>query len=621
MSNRRPHPFVGLASTIVAVALSACSSVSSQKLLTPQAQEAQNALKDFYDSFGPDWAVDTTEDGLYITSLTGVPTRKSLIDEKGSKLLPYLSRLTGATTPATYNDEPKIVHAGTLIQYRYPQKIAGREVENAEFIVQVDTRGGPYDILLNGIPDAAVPDAVRTPADAVALVEGIIRNEMKLAYEQRGDKAKRRSDVPEVQAMPRIVAAAADTAPHLLAVNRRLYNVYEVRVRAYVVADDEHETLVALRIYSVDAASTTQDENKAIIRIRNLIHTSVTGKARVFMPNPVNSLAAGGTITAPWCPPIDFELVDPPYAEKPLPDLDSAVNGKFALLGPSVCLKYDRTPPNGPTKLQQTDFSYKRGTVDFAAANLYFHISQLAQRATDLGFSDLVRPRLEVEAFDQDADDPEAAFIEGDGALIQPHLTFSRRRLSGIYVAEDADIIAHEYAHSLLQKKTGNQFLLDQQSRGKNEAGAINEGFADYWSLSAFAKQSADHQFTLNCYGEWAFCGRCFRDYPSLSHDKFEDTKGIHENGEIWSGTLFEILSKTFKMATNAADDVILRGHLQRASKTTAPTMKEMAEGIVIADGDSNRADLCAIFKAHDIWPLVCCEKKPCVANRLTLPN
>src|SRR5205085_7714131 len=209
-----------------------------------------------------------------------------------------------------------------------------------------------------------------------------------------------------------------------------------------------------------------------------------------------------------------FALADPPYSDDTLADLDDATDGQYTLTGPVVSIRYGRKPPDGPAKRSDSDFSCERGTVDFAAANVYYHVTALALRATNLGFADLVRPRLEVEPFDYVSSGLDASFTEGDGVKVQPHMSFSRTNVCDIYAAEDADVIAHEYAHSLLQKKTGSQFLLDKQKKDSNEAAAINEGFADYWSLSYGAQASIDHGYEVASFAEWANGGKFKREYP-----------------------------------------------------------------------------------------------------------
>jgi hypothetical protein len=591
---------------VAAIAASACSSMPQRTMVAPS-PPAKIALDEFRATFGGEWAADYTDDG-FVASLTGVPAQRSFIEDGGRKLRPFLPRLAGAPAAVSFDDDARVVHLGSLTQYHYPQRVRGREVEDADYIVQVDDHGGPYEIFLNAVRDASVPDTARLPDEAVSLVRLLVNKELERGRNIRAAQGDRRISI-----------TLLDNEPHYLGIERKLHSVYEVEARVSVVMEDAHEAIVMLRIYSVDAGSRTNDES-AIVRLRNLIHFSAEGTARVFKPNPVTLLDTSGTISS-FCPAPAFPFTDPPYSPEKLTDLDDAKDGKYTLTGTSVCIRYGRKGTDGPAKRDDTDFSCKRGTVDFAAASAYYHVTELARRARDLGFSDLVRERLEVEAFDYVSDGIEACFIEGNGGNIQPHMAFCRTRVCGIFAAEDGDVVAHEYAHALLQKKTGTRFLLEMQKKNKNEAGAINEGFADYWSLSYGAEASSKHKYDVASFAEWANGGSHLRDYPFRKHSTFKDTEGIHGNGQIWSGTLYEILRTIFSMSTDNADKLILRGHLQRASKATAPTMKQMAEGIVVADGGANHDALCAIFKTHELWPLVCCKEKACVANRLTLPN
>src|SRR5205085_11874432 len=207
------------------------------------------------------------------------------IDDSGRQLLPYLPRLAGAAGQLSFDQVPRVVRLGSLTQYHYPQRVGGREVENADYIVQVDEKSGPYEIFLNTVHNATVSDVAASPQDAVAVVSTLVN---KGAHE-RSDFTGQRDNL-------QISITPLDANPHYLAVDRQLYNVYEIEARVSVLQADGHETLLMLRIYSVDASRMPNDAS-SVVRLRNLIHYSTTGKAPVFRANPVTLLSALGTIS------------------------------------------------------------------------------------------------------------------------------------------------------------------------------------------------------------------------------------------------------------------------------------------------------------------------------------
>ena len=151
------------------------------------------------------------------------------------------------------------------------------------------------------------------------------------------------------------------------------------------------------------------------------------------------------------------------------------------------------------------------------------------------------------------------------------------------YVAEDGTVIAHEYGHALLSMGTNGRFLIARSDQFPcSEAVPINEGFGDYWALSTFFKQTTDVGFDVDCYGEWAHGTDCTRHYTDKpSYTLFSDSADNHDNGQIWSGALYEIFMNINNRTV--ADYVILKGHYLRARVGPAPTMPSIAEGIVIS--------------------------------------
>ena len=113
----------------------------------------------------------------------------------------------------------------------------------------------------------------------------------------------------------------------------------------------------------------------------------------------------------------------------------------------------------------------------------------------------------------------------------------------GVDDAEDAEVILHEYGHAIHE---GSGFTFASE-----EAGAISEGFGDYWAVD-FAdivarRLGVPERTPLACVMDWDATSytsdvpHCLRrldedlQYP-------EDLDGeVHDDGRIWSHALFDI--------------------------------------------------------------------------------
>src|SRR4051812_3780791 len=131
----------------------------------------------------------------------------------------------------------------------------------------------------------------------------------------------------------------------------------------------------------------------------------------------------------------------------------------------------------------------------------------------------------------------------------------------GVDDAEDAEVILHEYGHALHQGQ-GFQFTSEQ-------AGAISEGFADYWAVTVtdvVAQQKGwPEQEALPCVADWDSTSYTSRVPHCLRRidDDFvypQDLDGeVHDDGQIWSRALWDIRQA---VGPTRADTLILEGSM-----------------------------------------------------------
>lgn len=133
----------------------------------------------------------------------------------------------------------------------------------------------------------------------------------------------------------------------------------------------------------------------------------------------------------------------------------------------------------------------------------------------------------------------------------------------GVDDAEDAEVIWHEYGHS----------ILDNQVPGYGtslEADSIGEGFGDYWAGSVGAQLSGGFQDL--CIAEWdatsysSTVPPCLRRLDGTKHYPEAIVGEVHDDGEIWSSALWQIRGE---IGAAKADTVILQHHFLLTADTS----------------------------------------------------
>jgi zinc metalloprotease ZmpB len=131
----------------------------------------------------------------------------------------------------------------------------------------------------------------------------------------------------------------------------------------------------------------------------------------------------------------------------------------------------------------------------------------------------------------------------------------------GVDDAEDAEVILHEYGHALHQGQ-GFQFASE-------EAGAISEGFADYWAVTVTDVVDQQHGWAqkepLPCVADWdstsytSTVPHCLRRLDSGLMYPTDLNGEVHHDGEIWSQALWQIRQS---LGHVKADTIILDGSM-----------------------------------------------------------
>src|SRR6185436_29759 len=201
------------------------------------------------------------------------------------------------------------------------------------------------------------------------------------------------------------------------------------------------------------------------------------------------------------------------------------------------------------TKKQAFDagnvFIFDRSNDGFSETMDYYYIDYAERYIQTLGFTN-VNNRQQVFSVNR---------LKIDNSFYSPQSKEISYGLGGVDDAEDAEVIWHEYGHSIQDNQVEN-------FGSSLEAGSMGEGFGDYWAATVGAQFSGGFQDL--CLAEWDATSYsssnppCLRRLDGTKHYP-EDVDGeVHDDGEIWSAALWQI--RTAIGATNA-DRVIISAH------------------------------------------------------------
>ncbi len=456
------------------------------------------------------------------------------------------------------------------VHYEFTQNIAGVPVENAVLTVDIAS-----DDRMIGLTNKAEPGL--TIADLGAGIGPV------------GARCFAAADVLQTVsncdlAPPRGPQMPDGASAFHYTVTSILYAVPPFARRAFAVEVTSSAARVSRR-YVIDA------RGGFIIERRDRVH-SFDGHAFVFNPNPFTDHAVHSMK--------DLTSSSAAYESRVLPRISKPATGDLFLHGDYVHIKNGVRSPDG-------NFPDKRGTEAFAASMAYFHITGIQDRVQRLGFTNVANRPIDVDiaafpglnAFY--TNDPEGCgFLE-----------FSVRD-DLFYIAEDGDVVAHEYGHALQSSQA-----LGKYDNKVGQTRAMYEGFGDYWSMSYFDSINRTNGFALPCLGEWARRSAgaftdCLRTVDLAATKKVFDANpnaDEHETATVWTAALWAVHEK---IGGDDADRIILRSHL---SVPDSPTFAEGARAMFTADQALNGGlfapELCTIFVDRQILAKKECKPLP----------
>jgi hypothetical protein len=223
---------------------------------------------------------------------------------------------------------------------------------------------------------------------------------------------------------------------------------------------------------------------------------------------------------------------------------------------------------------QGYDFSaVTRSDDTFEAEMAYFHIDRTRFYADGLGLSQPLRSKRQKVYVNAIPDDNSFYSSQTQQLVLGE---------GGVDDGEDADVIVHEYGHSLQDQASPHSL----QSR---QGGTIGEGFGDYMAAAMSDLTTGPSPFDT-CIFDWdgisysnTGCGRDAAVNENLKTAERKCQKEIHCVGQVVSSTLFS-LRQTLGNDTNGQsiiDRVVLEANFMNSKGTT---YKSFGKAIVSAD-------------------------------------
>ena len=286
-----------------------------------------------------------------------------------------------------------------------------------------------------------------------------------------------------------------------------------------------------------------------------------TGTGKVFFPNPVASL---GDQSLTDQKDADYPALQPAYHVVTLTNLDGSgyLNGDWANI---------RSETGNPAFSSTNTFIYTRKDDRFEQVMAYYWITEAQKYIQSLGFGSTLRP---VNMESQDVRINQIGYDNSFSLDTKDLLRFGK---GGVDDAEDAEVILHEYGHAILDSQSAPFGAFGASL----EAGAMHEGFGDYWAVtvSDVIAPTADPA----CVADWDSVSytsgtpHCLRRVDTNLHYPEDLNSRVHHDGQIWSRALWDIRNA---LGHVKADTIILEAHFSFPNDASMP---EAAEEVVNA--------------------------------------
>jgi len=248
--------------------------------------------------------------------------------------------------------------------------------------------------------------------------------------------------------------------------------------------------------------------------------------ATVFFPNPVQSL---GNESLTDQKDADYAALQAVYHHVSLTDLDASgfLHGRY------VTVKSDTG--KAAQAVNGSFPSYHRNADQFEQVMGYYWVTTAQHYLQHLGFGSTL-PRVNQRQIELRINQ-----YGGDNSFFRDNKANITLGKGGVDDAEDAEVIVHEYGHS----------VQDSQVTGFGtgaESGAIGEAFSDYLAVVVTSWAAGVPTHTPEaCVADWDSVSytrsvpHCLRRLDGTKHYPEDVIGEVHADGEIWSSALWAI--------------------------------------------------------------------------------
>src|SRR3954469_9417192 len=308
-----------------------------------------------------------------------------------------------------------------------------------------------------------------------------------------------------------------------------------------------------------------------------------TASAQVFFPNPVQTLRNEALTDQKDA---NYAALWAAYRHVALTDLDGSgtLTGTYAKV---------ESETGTPARNTGSGFVYTRDQDQFEQTMGYYWVTQAQRYIQSLGFGSTlpaVNKRQQLLRIDQFGGD-NSFYREGTGKLT---ITLGK---GGVDDAEDAEVIVHEYGHS----------VQDNQVPGFGttpDAGAIGEAFGDYLAVTVSAAVAPTDEEA--CVADWDSTSytttvpHCLRRVDGDKHypEDLRNPREVHADGEIWSRALWDIRNT---LGAALADKIILRAQFDFRPDISMPEAAAVTIDTAALYGNTAKRAVKAAFAARGL--------------------
>ncbi len=304
------------------------------------------------------------------------------------------------------------------------------------------------------------------------------------------------------------------------------------------------------------------------IRVRDLVQ-HLTGAARIFNPNPVvtqNGYSGlkdrndkdSSRLTSLLLPVTLERLTDTKGCLR-----GQYVDSRLGIKGKKVCSK-------------NADFSgVTRSKSNFEPVMAYFHIDRQRAYADSLQLSQALRKKPQ-KVFSNAIPDDNSFYSTADHSMV-----FGT---GGIDDGEDADVIAHEYGHSLQDQAAPGSLNTGRQG------GTLAEGYGDYMAAAMSALTTGGNEWDA-CIFDWdgipysptGTCGRTADTNLDVKKAEERCAKEIHCVGEVYASMLLDLRTAlgNDESGFSVMDRIVLEANFMGSKSTN---YKSTGKALLAAD-------------------------------------